>query len=60
MKFPWLLLLIATASAMTPPGAIPEDSVYRLEAQFTDQDGTSFQLAQRRGRPQLVAMFYTS
>lgn len=39
---------------------VPEDSVYRLEAPFSDQDGTTFVLAQRRGRAQIVAMFYTS
>lgn len=36
------------------------DSVYRLDAPFSDQDGKTFTLAQRRGRPQIVAMFYTS
>jgi protein SCO1/2 len=39
---------------------VPGDSVYRLEAAFTDQHGTAFHLANKSGRPQLVAMFYTS
>ncbi|MCI1013411.1 MULTISPECIES: SCO family protein [Herbaspirillum] len=47
-----------------PPGtvaaALPGDSVYQLDARFTDQDGRPFSLAQRRGQPMLVGMFYTS
>jgi len=47
-----------------PPGtvaaALPGDSVYQLDARFTDQDGGPFSLAQRRGQPMLVGMFYTS
>jgi len=40
--------------------ALPADSIYQLQASFQDQQDRSFQLAERRGRPQLVAMFYTS
>jgi protein SCO1/2 len=47
----------AAAPAATP---LPPDSVYRLEAAFSDQAGREFRLADRRGRPQVVAMFYTS
>ncbi len=47
-----------------PPGtvaaALPGDSVYQLDARFTDQDGRPFSLVQRRGQPMLVGMFYTS
>lgn len=39
---------------------IPDDSVYRFDAALSDQSGTSFHLSERRGRPLLVAMFYTS
>jgi len=39
---------------------LPPDSIYRLEASFTDQSGREFQLSDKRGRPVLVAMFYTS
>ncbi|HEV2679196.1 MAG TPA: SCO family protein [Rhodanobacter sp.] len=52
-----LLLLANDASATTP---LPGDSIYHLPVQLTDQDGRQQMLAARRGRPQLVAMFYTS
>lgn len=56
-----LLAGIGIASSLAAaPSALPEDSIYRLEAPFSDQAGTTFQLASRRGKPQLVAMFYTS
>ncbi|MBG7618885.1 SCO family protein [Herbaspirillum sp. AP02] len=53
------------ASASSSPqgtvaAALPADSVYQLDARLTDQDGKSFNLAQRRGQPMLVGMFYTS
>lgn len=59
-------LLLAASAAVTAAepaavaDALPGDSVYRLEDRFTDQAGRDFVLAARRGRPQLVAMFYTS
>jgi protein SCO1/2 len=40
--------------------ALPPDSLYNLPASLTDQDGRVFDLASRRGTPQLVSMFYTS
>ena len=55
-----LLLLAFGAAAQPPTTALAPDSIYRLASQFSDQDGREFQLAQRRGRAQLVAMFYTS
>ena len=52
---------IATASpTATRPAPLPGNSVLRLEDRFVDQDGRPFTLAQRRGQPQLVAMFYSS
>ena len=39
---------------------LPGDSLYRLPIALVDQDGQGFTLAQRRGKPQLVSMFYTS
>lgn len=59
-----LLCLLAgitlnAVSAATPTD-LPDDSIYRLEAPFSDQAGTTFTLAARHGKPQLVAMFYTS
>jgi len=40
--------------------ALPTDSVYRLPVALTDQAGRSLRLDERRGRPLLVSMFYTS
>ncbi|CAM5635034.1 SCO family protein [Rhodanobacter lindaniclasticus] len=50
-------LLVGGAQATTP---LPGDSVYQLPVQLTTQDGRQQTLASRRGRPQLVTMFYTS
>jgi len=38
----------------------PGDSVYQVVATLTDQDGRAFRLGDRRGKPVLVSMFYTS
>jgi protein SCO1/2 len=61
-----MLALATTAAAFAgaapapAPKALPGDSVLRLEDRFTDQDGRAFTLAQRRGKAQLVTMFYSS
>jgi protein SCO1/2 len=39
---------------------LPGDSIYRLDIPLVDQNGLGSHLADRRGRPQLVSMFYTS
>lgn len=52
--------LLAPGPAAAAAAALPDDSIYRLEDRFSDQAGQSFTLADRRGKPQLVAMFYTS
>lgn len=52
-----VLLAIGSASAATP---LPGDSVYQLALPLTNQDGKVQMLGARRGRPQLVTMFYTS
>lgn len=52
-----LLLVSAGLMASTP---LPGDSVYQLPLQLTDQDGQTQAMAARRGRPQLVTMFYTT
>lgn len=43
-----------------PDKAIPSDSVYRLNINLDDQDGTRFDLPSLRGKPLLVSMFYNS
>jgi protein SCO1/2 len=58
-----LLGLSALAAQATPTAAakpLPGDSAFLLPDRFVDQDGRAFTLAQRRGKPQLVAMFYSS
>lgn len=51
----------ATGQTSTPSRtALPSDSVLRLEGKFTDQQGRAFVLADRRGKAQLVTMFYSS
>ena len=60
-----LLSLAALASPALLPGAAaavngPGDSIYRLAATLTDQDGRSFELASLQGTPVLASMFYTS
>ena len=51
------VLFGGTAAAATP---LPGDSIYNLPVQLTTQDGQQQMLAARRGRPQLITMFYTS
>ncbi|MGN6707102.1 MAG: SCO family protein [Rhodanobacter sp.] len=53
-----LAVLFGGRAAAAPP--LPGDSVYNLPVQLTTQDGQQQMLAERRGRPQLVTMFYTS
>ncbi len=53
-----LLALWTCSAAVASP--LPNDSLYQLDAQLTAHDARDSKLADRRGRPQLVAMFYTS
>jgi len=48
------------ATSPEPAAPLPGDSVYQLDAVLTDQRGHEFKLADLRGRPVLIAMFYTS
>ena len=52
-----LCVPVLAADKTTP---LPRDSVYQLPVRLTDQDGARFQWASRRGKVQLVSMFYTS
>lgn len=42
------------------PAPLPGDSVYQLPAPMSDQLGRRFDWRARRGKPQVVSMFYTS
>ncbi|MGV8943346.1 SCO family protein [Thermomonas sp.] len=46
------------AAGKPPP--LPAHSLYQLTLPLTDQDGQTADWGARRGKPQLVAMFYTS
>ena len=50
----------AAAGAAPDAPALPADSIYRLDGTLTDQDGKDFALADGRGRPRVVTMFYAS
>ncbi|MEW9570343.1 SCO family protein [Rhodanobacter sp. Si-c] len=52
-----LMLTLGVAHATQP---LPGDSIYNLKLQLTDQNGHRQPLSERRGRPQLVTMFYAS
>ena len=49
-------LLVASAEPQTLPG----ESLYQLKLELTTQDGTRIPLAQLRGHPVLISMFYAS
>lgn len=56
-------LATAPAAAATPAQArapLPSDSVYQLPLVLTDQHGKARDWRERRGKPQLVAMFYSN
>ena len=55
-----LALACALPAAATDPAPLPADSIYRLADRLSDQDGREFTLADGRGHPRVVAMFYTS
>jgi len=46
-----------TAQQASP---LPARSIYQLAVPLTNQSGKTFQLAERRGAPMIVSMFYTS
>lgn len=53
----------ASAAALAQSAAarpLPRDSIYHLPAVLIDQHGKSADWRAHRGRPQMVAMFYTS
>lgn len=60
MRILIVLLALAMMSVIHAEPPLPPESVYQLRDTFTDQNDQSFELVARRGKPQLVAMFYTS
>ncbi|KVK82281.1 SCO family protein [Burkholderia sp. MSMB1498] len=52
---------VATSAAATAAAtSAATDSLYQTSTLLTDQDGKTFRLADLRGTPTLVSMFYTS
>jgi len=50
----------AATPATKPTGPLPTDSVYRLALPLTDSNGDKYDWNRLRGKPRVVAMFYTS
>ena len=53
-------LLSAGVIAAPRQAPLPRDSVYQLPVHLIDQHGKAFDWSSRRGKVQLVSMFYTS
>ena len=53
-------LALSGAAIAAQPAPLPRDSVYQLPLRLTDQAGRTADWQARRGKPQLVSMFYTS
>jgi protein SCO1/2 len=55
-------MLLGSAAVAAPPAKppLPSDSAYQLPLRLTDQHGKAWDWRSKRGRPQLVAMFYSS
>ena len=62
MKRTWMLVALLSLIGVVAHAAptLPGDSVYQLAVTLTDQNGHEQPMSARRGRPQLVTMFYSS
>jgi protein SCO1/2 len=54
------LFLCASIAGLAQAQDLPTTSIHRLDIALVDQDGNGSHLADRRGRPLVVGMFYTS
>ena len=54
----WLLACLPVGAAGPKP--LPGDSIYQLQASLLDQAGRPLQWRNLRGKPRLVAMFYSN
>ena len=52
--------LLAALALSSATAALPGNSIYQLATPLTDQAGHAFSLADKRGTPMIVSMFYTS
>lgn len=55
-----LVALAALLTAGTASAALPQDSVYRVDAQLTAQDGRAFGFGDSDGHVRLATMFYAT
>ena len=55
-----LMPLPSALSAPTKTPVLPANSVYQLSVPFTDQEGRASILADWRGKPVMITMFYSS
>lgn len=55
-----LMLALLLAAPFARAGELPTTSIHRLDIALVDQDGKGSHLADRRGRPLVIGMFYTS
>ncbi|CAJ0855108.1 SCO family protein [Ralstonia flatus] len=55
-----VLLLAGVTASANASGPAPSASLYQSEVALTDQNGRVFHLADLRGQPVLVSMFYSS
>ena len=53
-------MLPAGVIAASKQAPLPRDSVYQLPVHLVDQNGKAFDWGKKRGKVQLVSMFYTS
>ena len=64
LSFGVMLAMVIAASAgaaeAANPKPLPTDSVYQLPLKLTDQHAKTWDWRTRRGKPQVVAMFYSS
>lgn len=62
MRPRWIRLLggFLLSSAVCAADVLPTDSLYHFDARFSDQNGREFTLSERRGKAQIVTLFYTS
>ena len=53
-----MLIPLSAWGAPTKSPALPANSVYQLPVPFTDQEGRASTLADWRGKPVMITMFY--
>jgi protein SCO1/2 len=64
LRFPtcflFAMLALLCTHGVVRADELPGDSLYHLDVALVDQNGRGLHLAERRGKPVLISMFYTS